>query len=162
MKQIILWKKGDKPSGLYALVDDSDFEFLSRFTWYPLKRDKSLHAIAKIEGKMIAMHQLLLPLEDKNFEVDHKNNNGLDNQRENLRPATRSQNLANNPLRSDSTTGFKGVTFNKRRQRFMAYITCKGITRHLGYFENSRKAAEAYNKAAFETFGEFAKLNELI
>jgi hypothetical protein len=88
--------------------------------------------------------------------VDHKNRDGLDNRRGNLRPASKSQNAANAPRRSDSTNQFKGVRPSSGgRPSWVARIQ----NRHLGTFPTEEAAALAYDAAARETFGEFAWLN---
>jgi hypothetical protein len=99
------------------------------------------------------MHKLLTGWD----ETDHKNGNGLDNQRKNLRSATRPQNLWNKGRRSDNTTGFKGVT--KEAHGWRAVIKANGKRRHLGYFTSPELAARAYDAAAVEMHGEFARLN---
>lgn len=91
--------------------------------------------------------------------VDHINGNGLDNRRANLRPATPSQNTANARMPSDNTSGFKGVGWFARTGRWRAYITYQGRQKHLGYFDIAEEAALAYDAAARELFGEFARPN---
>jgi hypothetical protein len=92
--------------------------------------------------------------------TDHANNNGLDNQRHNLRPVTQSQNLANARRRSDSSSGFRGVSWKADRCRWRAYINYDGRQHHLGYFAEVADAARAYNAAALQAWGAFALLNE--
>lgn len=91
--------------------------------------------------------------------VDHRNQNGLDNRRLNLRAATQSENIANARRRKDNTSGFRGVTFNKRVGRWAAQITVDRKTRGLGYFATAEDAARAYDAAAIEAWGEFARPN---
>jgi len=89
--------------------------------------------------------------------VDHRNGNGLDNRRANLRPATKSQNGANRLIAASNKSGFKGVDLKKGRWR--AQIKVVGSKIHLGYFDLAEEAARAYDMAAIEAFGEFATLN---
>ena len=89
--------------------------------------------------------------------VDHINGNGLDNRRSNLRPASRSQNGANRGAPSNNTSGFKGVT--RFRLKWMAKIQVHGRTIHLGLFATPQEAARAYDTAALEHFGEYARPN---
>ena len=89
------------------------------------------------------------------MQVDHKNRNGLDNRRDNLRLATHGQNLANSKTHSES--GFKGVEKNKHR--FYASISIDGKTKKLGGYDTPEEAARAYDEAALEQFGEFARIN---
>lgn len=86
--------------------------------------------------------------------VDHRNGDGLDNRRANLRPATAAQNAANQQLSIANTTGYKGVSLY-RNGRFRASIQ----RRHLGYFDTAADAARAYDAAALDLFGDFAHLN---
>lgn len=95
--------------------------------------------------------------------VDHINTNGLDNRRENLRPATRSQNNANARGHANGTSPYKGVSWKTRRGIWVAQIGVAGIpkkkTHHLGCFEDPTEAARAYDSAALALYGEFARLN---
>ncbi len=92
-------------------------------------------------------------------QVDHINHNGLDNRKENLRLATPAQNQANQKLSKANTSGFKGVSFDKKKKKWAAYIGKQ--SRNLGRFLDIRDAARAYNDAAKLAYGEFAKLNPL-
>jgi HNH endonuclease len=93
-------------------------------------------------------------------EIDHINGDCLDNRRENLRKATRSQNMANQPkIGGTWSSHYKGVTWFKQRQKWRAQIKIEGRNHHLGLFINEDDAAKAYDEAAFQAFGEFAHLN---
>jgi hypothetical protein len=91
--------------------------------------------------------------------VDHINGNGLDCRRENLRVATGSQNSANRPGWRYGSSQYKGVTFNKQRNKWQAKITFDSKTKHLGYFDDEIDAAKEYDKNALVLFGKYAKLN---
>jgi len=91
--------------------------------------------------------------------VDHKNNNGLDNQRDNLRPATYSTNQFNQTKRANRSSQYKGVYLHKSRGKWMARIRKMYKETFLGYFDNEIDAAKAYDVAAKQMFGEYAKLN---
>jgi hypothetical protein len=88
--------------------------------------------------------------------IDHVNRDRADNRICNLRLATQSQNNVNSCLRSDNSTGHKGVAFDVRRNRYRAYIVLNGKQKHLGRFREFDKACAAYDRAAAELFGEFA------
>lgn len=89
--------------------------------------------------------------------VDHINGNPLDNRRENLRLATRSQNMANSTRRSDNTSGYKGVCWDKGMQKWRAGLSVNGKTRYLGCFDSPEQAHAVYLEAAKALHGEFAR-----
>ncbi len=95
------------------------------------------------------------------MDVDHINGNRLDNRKCNLRLATRSQNLQNSRKRTGCSSRFKGVNWLGQNKRWRARIKVFGKEIALGCFISELEAAEAYNKAAKEHFGDFAKLNEI-
>jgi len=151
MKKIPLTK------GAVALVDDADFERVSRHSWSLAIRGT---AVARIDHRTVTMHRFLLDL-PSGVLCDHKNRNPLDNRRENLRPATDFQNAWNQGLHRDSKTGLKGVCWASRNQRYRATIVANKKQHHLGYFSNAVDAACAYNVAAKKHFGEFACVNRM-
>lgn len=108
----------------------------------------------------IFMHRVILntPL---GYETDHSNGDGLDNRKENLRIATASQNKWNRNKYKNNTSGYKGVSWEKDRGRWRAYIILKTERIHLGYFNDKHEAARAYNAAAIKYHGEFACLNQV-
>lgn len=89
-------------------------------------------------------------------EIDHIDNDGWNNRWENLRKATHSQNAKNLRLKSNNTSGFPGVSYDKRRERYRARITVDWKEKWLGYFETLDDAVKAYRKAAVRYHGEFA------
>lgn len=91
-------------------------------------------------------------------EVDHKNGNRSDNRIKNLRDATPSQNRCNSKLRSDSTSGFKGVSWYSAKGKWRATIKFMGKHKHLGFFVDPKKASIAYETAAKELHGQFARM----
>lgn len=94
-------------------------------------------------------------------EVDHINGNRFDNRKSNLRICTHKENTRNNTIPSNNTSGYKGVSWDKFRDKWKAYIIFDKRMIHLGRFESKTEAAKAYNRAAIKHFGEFAKLNEI-
>lgn len=95
------------------------------------------------------------------FDIDHKDRVTTNNKITNLRICTRSFNNGNTKIPVTNTTGFKGVSYEKRRGKFEAYINFKSKKKHLGYYERPEDAAVAYNEAAVKYFGEFARLNKI-
>jgi hypothetical protein len=87
-------------------------------------------------------------------QVDHKN--GGDNSASNLRACTQSQNLANRGMNKNNTSGYKGVSFDRKKGRYCAYLTVNLRRRFLGYFDAAEDAHAAYRSAAERAFGEFA------
>ena len=92
-------------------------------------------------------------------EIDHIDGNKSNNSISNLREACHIENMMNRKLPKHSTTGLKGASFNSRVKKFYSYITVNKKRIHLGYFDNAEDAAKAYDKAAIENFGKFARTN---
>lgn len=100
------------------------------------------------------MHRLIMnPL--NNLFIDHKDGNGLNNQKENLRICTQAQNIGNSIISKNNKSGIKGVCWDKARNKWRASITINNKHVHLGRFLNINNAKDAYIKAAKEYFGEF-------
>lgn len=155
MKQIKLVNRQ-----LFALVDDEDYAMLSCFSWYLVESPKGCYAYTKIDDRTVYMHQLVLPSDDEKLTPDHRNGNGLDNQKSNLRLATKSQQCMNRCKQSNGITSrYKGVRYSK--SGWEANIRVNNKQTYLGRFISERDAAFAYNKAATKHFGEFARLNEV-
>ena len=107
------------------------------------------------------MHRLILGLTDPKIFTDHKDHNGLNNQRENLRKSTNQQNQFNQ-LPRGGTSIYRGVIKRKNRKGvWISNISISGKSIFVGYFKSEKKAALAYNKKAIELHGEFAYLNKL-
>jgi ribosomal protein L19E len=107
------------------------------------------------------MHRLIMGVTDPKNIIDHKDCDGLNNQKSNLRRCTQGQNQANRPKRSYSIGKYKGIALapTKRKVRWRAQIKNIGKVLGLGYFDTQEEAAMAYDKAALEIHGEFANLN---
>ena len=142
-------------NGQFALVDDEDFEFVRIHKWHLSMRG---YAYRRSKRDSISMHHDLMAVPEGHVQ-DHINGDRLDNRRTNLRPATALQNSANAKRRSDNTSGYKGVCWNKQAGKWKAQIRRDGKRVFLGYFTDMVEAANAYDRSAKECFGEFAKLN---
>lgn len=157
--------------GYTALIDEIDAD-LAVLKWTAKTNKRNVYAMRSIgdyrikPAKNIGMHQIILerilgrPLENGELP-DHKNCNSLDNTRSNIRLANQTQNHANQRLSSRNTSGYKGVTYFKRTGRWVAKIKKNRVTKCLGYYDTPEEAAIAYNIAAIDLFGEFARLNEV-
>jgi HNH endonuclease len=164
-------------SSMVAIVDDSDFDEVSRFKWFlntggyaartdycPIK-----WALEKNTGGELPMHRHLMG-NIKGEIYDHANRDRLDNRRHNLRKATRQTNSRNRvkQKRKILTSLYKGVSridpkkcIGPSRRPWVATIKFDGKSHHLGVFMHETEAAIAYNEKAIEVFGEFACLNEV-
>jgi len=158
-------KKIKLTQGQYALVDDEDFEDLNKYKWiaqyssctktYYVKRHSHRECG---KPKHLQMHRVIMNAK-KGQVIDHINGNTLDNRKENLRIATYSQNRGNSKRYRNNTSGYKGVSWNKNRQRWEACIGYQNKYIYLGLYTTKEEAALAYNEAAKKYFGEFANLN---
>jgi hypothetical protein len=144
-----------------ALVDREDYDLATLVgKWSARPNHYTVYAQRKIQRpgrtpSTIGLHVFLTgwPL------VDHVNGNGLDNRRANLRPATHTQNNANARLRRDNRTGYKGVGQWGGRLPYVARIRSEGHLHYLGRYATPEDAARAYDVAAVEHFGPYARLN---
>jgi len=150
---------------MFTIVDPEDYEHLSKFNWHVVEGKGTYYAVRvgrkseKRKGKNIWMHRVILnPDEDQ--ICDHINHNGLDNRKANLRPVTHSQNMQNRPKRKTKChSKYKGVSFRKRQNKWVADIQVDGKPRFLGYFNEEIDAARAYDSAAKKYHGQYATLN---
>lgn len=162
MKEIKLTK------GKVALVDDEDFEYLNQWKWQAQKSNKTYYAkrgigISKTNPKhySVKMHRQIMGVKsykEDARQVDHKDWNGLNNQKENLRVCTPSQN-AYNRRSSKGDSKYKGVLKQPKSEYWGAKITVKTRGKMLGVFEDEKEAAIAYDNAARKYYKEFAVLN---
>lgn len=141
----------------FATVDDEAFPLAEYFKNWNI--NKSGNVICSRHKGSILLHILLYGRAPNGFDWDHINRDKLDNCRENLRIATRSQNKANSVKHRDNTSGFKGVCFDKSRNRWLATLGFNGKQLYLGRYRDKKEAALAYDNAAKEHFGEFAVTN---
>jgi hypothetical protein len=148
--------------GKVAIIDEADREVVAAFTWHTRQNRKVCYAEsgARRSGSTrYMMHRLILGVCDReDLIVDHRDGNGLNNTRGNLRLATASQNAANSRIAGNP---YRGVTFRRDAiaRKWLARILVDGQRRSLGTYATAEEAATAYDAAAKQLFGEFATLN---
>jgi hypothetical protein len=147
--------------GQVAIVDDEDFERVNAKHWMPRKDSNSWYAIRHeqtlLRKTTIMMHRFILGA-DSGTEIDHWNGNGLDNRKENLRVATKSQNAANR-FKQGGSSKYKGVSWYAPLGQWRSRIKKDKHDIHIGYFDVEEDAARAYDEKAQELFGEYARTN---
>jgi hypothetical protein len=154
----------------FAIVDADDYDRLNIYKWCLSKTRRNNYAMTRLRAKgkrikgkrpkrkSLLMHRLITNA-PRHLVVDHINHNGLDNRKSNLRLCTRAENNRNSRSFRKKTSKYKGVSWDKRRNRFVASIRCNGKYYYLGRFNSQITAAKAYDKKAKELFGDFAYLN---
>lgn len=150
----------------FTIVEPRDFYRYNNFNWCPNENGPNNYAVRLVtickKGeksiKLVSLHREIMK-HPKGLFVDHKNGDGLDNRRANLRVATRSQNMCNVQKRKNTSSRFIGVCFHKRNKLWAVRIQYRGKGIWLGYFEDEIEAARVYDRAAIKYHGEFARLN---
>lgn len=145
--------------GKSALVDDQDYPAVSKHKWWLGPRGR--YACRQVGRRTIYMHCDILDKPD-GMEIDHINNDTLDNRRENLRICDHKTNRANSKLSSNNTSGYKGVVYSKRYGNWSAKLKINGKAVHLGTFDSPESAAKAYDNYALKVWGEYANPNGVI
>lgn len=138
----------------FILVDDEDYYRTSQHGWC-IQNFEKISIAATINSKHTLIANFILKVEGT---IDHRDRNSFNNQKENLRKCTKTQNKVN-CFMANNTSGYKGVCWHIRSEKWIANIKVKKQRIHLGYFNDPKDAARAYNNAALEYYGEFAYLN---
>ena len=152
--------------GKFAIVDAADYEELAKYKWFAIGCERGFYAARMVKAKAgrvkqrtVRMHRQIIDVPPGKF-IDHINHNGLDNRRANLRVVTRRQNSWNKrKQRGNCTSKYKGVMWLKKAGKWQARIGCKGRAIVIGYFDDEKAAARAYDARAAELFGEYAAPN---
>lgn len=143
--------------GREILISDEDFHYVAQFRWH------GTHYIQRMIKRKTSRlhHEIALRMGIKAQDVDHKDRNTLNNQRENLRRATKNQNNSNTSKRSGTTSEHKGVSYCNTTQKWRVQIQANKYRINGGFFDTEKEAAIAYNFLAIRLHGEFAVLNEV-
>lgn len=152
--------------GKYTFVDNEDYELLWKLgRWFC-----SDHGYASKDARksdpwptrsVLYVHRVVMEwagLLESGLEVDHIDGNGLNNQKHNLRMVTKAENQMNRAC-AIGLSRYKGVYLSKATGKWVAQIKLAGKQKYLGYFKTQEDAARAYDNAAKNTFGEYARLN---
>jgi len=161
---LIMTKKIELTQGKFALVSDHRFEYLNQWKWCAVYKRGKWRAMRKQWFpviKTIYMHRVIMNVTDSQVLIDHWDGDSLNNQDENLRICTNTENLRNRGAQKNNTSGYKGVHWNKDNKNWVAQIQVNRKIIYLGSFANINDAAKAYNKAAEKYHGEFAQLNQV-
>lgn len=172
MKQIYLYKKEGKSivaSDLYAMVDDEDYERISKNRWFIMRLyhcNTDILYARRYEGspkkfnhKAILMHREILNVTQKNDKVDHKDGNGLNNQRENIRIGTHSDNMSNRKVSYKKEIKYLGVYFDKKYGNYRASLKKHGVVHSKRPFDTPELAAIAYNDLVLKYNPTYGRLN---
>jgi hypothetical protein len=145
--------------GKYAIVDPEDYEELAKYKWFAKRCEGRFYAGRTVKKKTVRMHQVIIGDVEGKF-IDHINHNGLDNRKANLRFATTQQNSWNKrKQKGNYSSQYKGVHWVESENKWRARITCKGRVMFIGYFDDEKAAAMAYDARARELFGDYAAPN---
>jgi len=169
MKKIIIFspKHGKKE----VLVDDEDFDYINSFKWH-LKKHRNTFYACRTKGDKrkdhFKMHRVIMKITDPDIQIDHKDHNGLNNQKSNLRKATHRQNKYNTLPRKNCTSKYLGVSLhigkykNSEYKRWVMHIRINDKVKSASFpytLEGEILAAQAYDELAKQYRGEFANLN---
>jgi len=169
MKTIPLSKRGKHKDMYFAIVDDVDYDALMKYNWGVCKNGRNMYAIrtdiSSGKRKTTQMHRDILGVSDANIIIDHKDHDGLNNQRSNLRECTKEENSRNRIPRKNASSSYLGVSIqtNKNGYTFWrAKITHNKKKINIGSYKTEKEAAVAYNDMAVKLHKEFANINTII
>ncbi len=145
--------------GKFAMVDNEDFDRLNQWKWYAVNFQRYCYAARQSSIKqMLYMHREIMK-SSKGQQTDHRNHNGLDNQKHNLRICTNQQNLQNQIKQKNRTSKYKGVSWCKDIKKWRSRIKINQKSIELGCFKNEIEAAKIYDQEANKLFKEYALTN---
>lgn len=147
--------------GTFALVDDKDYERVMKHKWRFGGGNGHPAAVrtARINGRRTTVLLSHYILATRFPVIDHADGDPMNNQRCNLRPCTRLQNAKNRKIQKHSSR-YKGVSYFKATGKWQCSIGINGGKKHLGFFDDEREAAYAYDISAIHFYGRFARTNQ--
>lgn len=155
-KQIPL--SGKMGKGKFAIVDDEDYEELSRYKWNLSTKGYAQAWMSELK-QTVRMHRFIMRITDRNIIIDHFNRNRLDNTKENLREGTVKTNAYNRGSNPNTSSNYKGVTWHKNVRKWATALQIERNLIHGGYFKDEYLAALRYDQLAREYHKEYAYLN---
>lgn len=168
MKFIEINSAGKYAGKYFVKVDDEDYDYLSKYKWHIKANGSKTYAIGPVSLSRItgesSMHRILMKhLLSGKLMVDHIDGDGLNNQKTNLRIATRSQNMANRNSTPNSSSKYLGVSWDNSRvkKKWRAQITFNGERTYIGNYATEEEAALAYNEVAKKYHGNFSNPNKI-
>jgi hypothetical protein len=146
--------------GYEAIIDVADVSLVDCYNWRSLLTGATVYAFRSDysgnKKRSVSVHRTIMGEPDV-LHVDHRDGDGLNNRRDNLRLATRSQNMHNRRVNRNSKSGFKGVFWHKAGKKWMAQIKINGEPIYLGLFASPEEAHAAYRRASEQYHGEFGR-----
>lgn len=151
--------------GQTTILDLEDYEKIKNYNWYASydKKGRTFYCRVNVmknkKWYCYILHRIILQITNSRTQIDHKNHNTLDNRKENLRICMNGENNRNVRKQRRNTSGYKGVSFHVRRNKWQVSICVNNKLLYLGLFSDPKEGAKIYDKAAKYYFGEFAYLN---
>jgi hypothetical protein len=144
--------------GQFALVDDSDYEYLNQYKWCANKYDTTYYAVRVVGKQTIYLHRVIMNTPD-NLVVNHWDYNGLNCQKHNMINCTQKENAQYMRIKKTGTSKYIGVSWFKRDKKWTARIRINNKSKNLGYFNSEIEAANQRDKMALMHYGRFVTLN---
>lgn len=172
MKKVFLYKKENGEivkTDVFALVDDEDYDNISKNKWYIMKLyhcDTEILYARRYEGcpkkgnhRAILMHREILNAKSREQKVDHKDGDGLNNQKNNIRICSHSENMSNRKTAYNKKIKYLGVVCNFKSKKYSAAMKFNGVVYRTNSFDTPELAALAYNDLVLKYKPDFGKLN---